>query len=66
MREGYLIAFAQDHQSLETPYKIFLTINSLEQRLVISLNQSIVHDVYSGKSICVIKTGLSDIVFGDS
>ena len=32
MREGYLIAFAQDHQSLETHYKILLTIGSLEQK----------------------------------
>ena len=64
MWEGYLIA--QDHQSLETLYKIFLAIDSLEQRLVISLTQSIGHDVHSGKSICVIKTGLSDVVFGDS
>ena len=53
MREGYLIAFAKDHQSLETLYKIFSTIGGLEQRLVISLTQSIRHDVHSGRSICV-------------
>ena len=47
IREGYLIAFVQDHQLLETPSKIFLTIGSLEQRLVISLTQSIGHDIYS-------------------
>ena len=39
MREGYLIAFAQDHQLLETLHKIFLTIRGLEQSLVISLTQ---------------------------
>ena len=36
MQEGYVIAFAQDHQLLETLYKIFLTIGGLEQGLVIS------------------------------
>ena len=60
MREGYLTAFAQDHQLLETLYKIFLTIGGLEQRLVISLTQSIRLD------LCKVKTGLSDVVFGDS
>ena len=53
MQEGYLIAFAQDHQSLETLYKIFLAIGGLEQGLVISQTQSLVHDVHSGRSICV-------------
>ena len=53
MREGYLVAFAQDHQSLETLYKIFLKIGGLEQRLVISVTQIIGHDVHSSRSICV-------------